>query len=367
MAKMRGYLTVVGAAALSGLLVPPGVRAQGPVAKNYQTVKVAEGIYAFVSPEPNTPLVNGNSVAVIGDDGVLVVDPGQFPSVARKVIGEIRHMTDKPVRFVVNTHWHPDHWAANGEYRQAFPGVAIVATSYTRRMIQTAAQPFVDPKNIESGLQGLRKVLEVGKRGDGSPIPADRKQYLADELTDYEDFVGELRQMRPAPPDLTFDQALTVHLGKREAKLMWLGRGNTGGDAVIYVPDAKVLMTGDLVVAPTPYAIGSFLGDWIETLNKLMAIEATTIVPGHGPVMHDWTYVKTEQGLLESVLTQVRQAAGDGLSLEGARKKVDLESYRKQLCGDSTRRDIAFREFFSKPAVERAYEEAKLNSEEGLH
>jgi glyoxylase-like metal-dependent hydrolase (beta-lactamase superfamily II) len=367
MAKMKANVAVLSAGALAVVLASPGARAEGPAAKNYQTVKIAEGIYGFISPEPTTPLVNGNSVAVIGDDGVLVVDPGQFPSVARRVIGEIRQITDKPVRFVVNTHWHPDHWAANGEYRQAFPGVTIITTSYTRLMMETKAQQFVDPKAIESGLQGLREFLKAGRRPDGSPIAPDRKQFLTDELTDYEDFVGELKQVKLATPNLTFDQSATVHLGAREVRLMWLGRGNTGGDAVIYVPDAKVLMTGDLVVAPTPYAIGSFLGDWIATLDKLMALDAAVIVPGHGPVMHDWTYVRTEQKLLDTVLAQVRQAVSQGLSLEDTRKKVDLEAYRKQLCGDSSRRDIAFREFFSKPSVERAYDEAKLLSEEGLH
>jgi glyoxylase-like metal-dependent hydrolase (beta-lactamase superfamily II) len=356
---MRTAGLAVALGALAGRLAV----AQGPVAKNYQMVRVADGVVAFVSPEPVTPLVNGNCVAVIGDDGVLVVDPGQFPSVARKVIGEIRKLTDKPVRFVVNTHWHPDHWAANGEYRAAFPGVVVVATTYTSTMMRTKALQFIDPKVIESGLDGLRGVLKTGNRGDGSPIPEGFRRFLADELTDYQDFVGELKQVTPAFPDVTFDYDLTVNLGRRAVELKWLGRGNTGGDAVIYVPDAKVVMTGDLVVAPTPYAIGSFLGDWVVTLDKLMATGATAVVPGHGPVMHDWAYAKTVQSLLGSVLTQVRQAVRDGSSLEETRKKVDIESYRVQLCGGAERREIAFREFFTKPAVERAYEEAKLEGE----
>jgi len=353
----------VGLAATLAVLRAQAVLGEPPVAKNYETVRVADRIVAFVSPEPKTPLVNGNSVAVIGDDGVLVVDPGQFPSVARRVIGEIRKLTDKPVRFVVNTHWHPDHWAANCEYRAAFPGVVVITTGHTATMMRTKARQFIDPKTIESGLAGLREFLKAGKGSDGSAIPAGFKQFLSDELTDYEDFVGELKQVTPTFPDVTFDRDLTVQLGRREVRLMWLGRGNTGGDAVIYVPDAKVVMTGDLVVAPTPYAIGSFLGEWMTTLDKLMAIDATTVIPGHGPVMHDWAYARSVQGLLGSVMTQVRQAVRDGLSLEDARKKVDVESFRTQMCGGAERREIAFREFFTKPAVERAYVEAKLDGE----
>jgi len=356
----------VKAAGVAAVLTVAAVRSSfgaGPVAKNYEKVNVANGVVAFLSPEPMTPLVNGNCVAVIGDDGVLVVDPGQFPSVARRVIGEIRQLTDKPVRYVVNTHWHPDHWAANGEYRKAYPGVVVVSTSYTSTMMRTKALQFIDPKAIESGVDGLQQVLKAGTRKDGSQIPEGFKRYLADEFTDYTDFVGELKEVTPAFPDVTFDRDLTLHLGNREVKVMWLGRGNTGGDAVIYVPDVKVVMTGDLVVAPTPYAIGSFLGEWVVTLDKLMAFDAATIVPGHGPVMHDWTYARSVQALLRAVLAQTKDAVGQGLSLEDTRTKVDLGTFSARMCGGSERREIAFREFFTKPAVERAYTEAKLEGE----
>ena len=101
----------------------------------YETVKVAEGIYAFVPPEPRGGLVSGNSIAVNGDDGVLVVDTGHFPTLARKMIADIRRLTDKPVRYVVNTHWHPDHVFGNGAYREAFPDVNVLAHVETRRLM----------------------------------------------------------------------------------------------------------------------------------------------------------------------------------------------------------------------------------------
>ncbi|MDQ6829878.1 MAG: MBL fold metallo-hydrolase [Gemmatimonadota bacterium] len=86
---------------------------------SYQTVKVADGIYAFITPEERSGFQAGNSVAVIGDDGVLIVDSGNLP-VTRRQIAELRKLTDKPVRYLVNTHWHPDHNLGNAEYRAAF-------------------------------------------------------------------------------------------------------------------------------------------------------------------------------------------------------------------------------------------------------
>src|SRR5580692_8314728 len=94
--------------------LPPGMT-------TYETVKLAEGIVGFIPPENNTPFVSGNSVAIIGDDSVLVVDSGHAPSTTARIISEIKHMTDKPVRFLVNTHWHPDHNSGNGLYKEAFP------------------------------------------------------------------------------------------------------------------------------------------------------------------------------------------------------------------------------------------------------
>src|SRR5436853_580267 len=104
-----------------GLVLTPSVpRAQiasryGPTLSSYTTARIAEGVYAFLAPDSKTPLVSGNSVAVIGRDAVLVVDTGHVPAVTRKMIAEIRRLTPAPVRYVVNTHWHFDHVAGNGE------------------------------------------------------------------------------------------------------------------------------------------------------------------------------------------------------------------------------------------------------------
>jgi len=98
----------------------------------YDTVKVADGIHAFLPKRTGSAVVSGNSVAVIGDEGVLVVDSGHFPSATRRMIREIRALTKQPVRYLVNTHWHGDHIRGNAIYREAFPGIAIVSTPSTR-------------------------------------------------------------------------------------------------------------------------------------------------------------------------------------------------------------------------------------------
>jgi cyclase len=338
-------------------------QAAGHAAKlpGHETVKVADGVYAFISAESNNAIVSGNSVAVIGGDGILVVDSGNFPSETRRIIAEIRQLTSLPVRYLVHTHWHRDHTDGDSEYRAAFPNVVIISTPYTRKMITDRAMKNLD-EEIKMGPEYagyLRKLAQDGRDGSGRVLSAEEKTYNNDFAESIEAAVAEFKQVKLLLPDETFDQNLDVHLGKREIQLRFLGRGNTGGDAVIYVPDARVVMAGDLLVYPTPYVFDSYFSDWIQTLGKIKAMGAITIVPGHGPVQHNNDYIDLVSSLLESFTSQVQQAVLENLSLDDTRKKVDVRSFEKQFAGDNANRRRNFEAYFLGMAVERAYKEAK--------
>ncbi len=334
--------------------------------QSFEQVRVGEGIVAFIAPESNSMLVSGNSVAVIGDDGVLVVDSGHFPSLARREIAEIRRLTDKPVRFLVNTHWHPDHLAGNSEFRKAYPGVVIISTDYTRTQIEQQVPKYIGSREkYEQYSQHYRDVLRKGVNKDGQPLTADDRRFFEQEVKNGEISVRERSwEATLTLPDATFHDSMTVHLGKREVRLLWLGRGNTGGDAVIYVPDSQVVMTGDLVVSPIPYAYGSYLSEWRNTLHRIKELGATTIVPGHGPVQHDWTYIDQLDAALQMVIDKVSQGVAKGQSLEDIRKDIDFEPYRRQFCGGDAARLRVFKIGFETQATERAYQEARFEAEE---
>lgn len=334
--------------------------AQNNVAKDFSTVKVADGVYAFITPESKTPMVNGNCVAVIGDNGVLVVDTGQFHSVTDRMIEEIKKLTAQPVRLLVTTHWHGDHNLAAVEYRKAFPGVVFVSHPETRRYMAKYA-PYMDalPKEMPKMLAEFKQTLASGKRKNGQALTANQKRYIQAEIADLESAMPDIQKAKQDLPDMTVGNEAKFYLGKREVQLLHLGRGNTAGDLMVYVPDVKVLMTGDVVVAPTPYSFGSYPGEWIQVFDKLIAMDTAAIVPGHGPVMHDKDYIRTLKRLVETTRTQVQAAVKQGLSLEETRKRVDLASFRTQLAGDNYFRQRAFDDFYAQPAVEQAYKEAK--------
>jgi cyclase len=354
-------------ACLVGILfVRPGsVGAQiapryGSVFEGSAAERLAEGVYAFIAPDSKTPYFNGNTLVVIGDDGVLVVDSGDALSATRKTIDAIKRLTPLPVRFLVNTHWHWDHTLGNGEYRAAFPGVTIISTSRTRDLMDTKGRENLagSVAAIPPYLDTLRQALAAGTRRDGTSLtPADRT-FLQAQIDDLGRGLGFYKEAVVALPDVTFERELTLRLGGRVVKIMAFGPGNTAGDAVVYVPDAKVAASGDLVVAPTPFAYDSFIFDWPAAMTRLTALDAAVIVPGHGPVMRDWAYARTVTELLESVGAQVRRAVARGLSLEEARKAVDVSAIRTRMTGDDPILQRNFDQFFLAAAVDSAYQEA---------
>lgn len=133
----------------------------------FETVKVADGVHAFIAHQTQSPLVSGNSVAMVGDDGVLVVDTGHFPSGTRRMIAAIRKLTPQPVRWVVNTNWHPDHNTGNSVYRDAFRQITILSTHATRDAFETEL-PKYEVGPMKAQLPLLREALRTGRTPRGN-------------------------------------------------------------------------------------------------------------------------------------------------------------------------------------------------------
>ena len=330
-----------------------------PAERRFEVVEPGPGILAFIAAPTSGSFPSGNVVAVIGEEAVLVVDSGRFPTLARRMVAEIRKRTDKPVRYLVHTHWHLDHIAADTVFREAYPDAVFLATGYTRRRMIDKQIPYVrDLAQTDAGyVRDLEAYLAGGKKRDGSPIPDDLRRSVSRDIADLKLEMAELGGVALVAPNLTFEKELTVHLGKREVRIAFLGKGNTAGDAVVIVPDARVVVTGDLLVAPVPYGYGCHPAEWIETLEALVAIDAAAIVPGHGPIMRDWGYAAKVSALLAALRTQVAAAYAEGATLEQARQGVNLDALRAGFAGDDPQLQQAFDAFFVSSAVERAYQE----------
>jgi cyclase len=328
--------------------------------QDFETVKVAEGIYAFIATESNSGVVQGNVVLIVGNDSAMLVDSGQFPSLADRMAVKVKEVTQKPVRHLVNTHWHGDHLLANHVFKKRFPGLIVVAHENTVVLGEKNYGKFAEQvKGYPKLIQDLRALVKSGKSTKGRVLTEEEKTGLAIDADALESSLADLTASRYEPAEKTFQKEISFDLGKRNVRVMNLGRGNTSGDAVILIPDAKVVVTGDTVVYPTPYSFGSYHSEWMDVLKKMTELGADTYIPGHGPVMKDTGYLETLIALLGDVRTQVRAAVKENLSLEEVRKKVTLDDWKQRLAGDNPDRRRAFKDFFLDPGIERAYKEAK--------
>jgi glyoxylase-like metal-dependent hydrolase (beta-lactamase superfamily II) len=349
---------------LAGLLTAiswtiPAV-AQSPAPADYDIVRLADGVYGVmwratpISPEPNV-------LIVVNDDDVLVVDSSMFPSTARTIIAEIKKITPKPVRYLVNTHWHDDHVFGNAEFKDAWPGVLIIGHPNTRTDAQEQAFGAI-PQDIENNKAALAKyegILRAGKTDDGTPLTDERRARVHTVIGYYTRYAKEAPTVRTALPDVLVTRDLTIHSGGRTIAIRYLGRGNTRGDLVVHLPKERLVATGDLVVAPTPFGFGSYYADWAETLASMQQLDASTLFLAHGPVQHDWTYVATLRRVLTDLVTRVNEQVGKGATLEQVQKSVTLDDWKKTLAGDDDLEKRAFDAYFVQPAVERQYKLAK--------
>jgi glyoxylase-like metal-dependent hydrolase (beta-lactamase superfamily II) len=146
--------------------------------------------------------------------------------------------------------------------------------------------------------------------------------------------------------------------GDRTIDIRHFGWGNTPGDLVVYLPKEQVAVTGDLVVWPTPFVFDSHIASWRASLDSVRALRATTLIPGHGPVMRDYAYVELVAMALQSVQNQTEAARARGLDLAATRKAVDVAALGRQFTGGDKVRRLSWQNYFVDLAVQRAFEQA---------
>jgi cyclase len=223
------------------MLVCLGFIGSTAFAKDYGKVtgqKVAEGIYLFTTTPYADVSLSGNSVAILSDDGVLVFDSSATPETAATVLSEIRKLTEKPVRYLVNSHWHWDHWGGNQTYQAAFPGLQIITHEKTRELMLTV-EPRWNAKGLKEDLpqflDGFEKQIAAAKAKNAPP---ERMQAAEERLAVDRNFLAQKKSLRKTYPNLTFSDSMTILLGGREIQLLH-AQAITAGDTYLYLPKEK--------------------------------------------------------------------------------------------------------------------------------
>lgn len=336
-------------------LVPPCCAADyGKVTRS----KIADGLYLFTTSRYGDVGFGGNAVAILTDEGVVMFDSSGTPASGQAILSEVRKLTDKQVLFVINSHWHWDHWGGNQIFKAAFPNVQFLSSAKNRDLMMTVAVAWNKP-GLERDLPNYIAQQKTDlAAAEGKHLPESELASMRELLAADEDFLQQKLSVKYTVPNATFSDSITLYLGGREIRVLHVC-AITPGDTYIYLPKEKVLITGDILVNPIPFAVGgSYPQEWIETLQKLEALDVDTVIPGHGDVERDKNYLRQNLRLFQHVLADVKDARAKGATVE--QTKAALNNSAATYAADIALPDRwlpAFKSVFLEVFVNRAYHE----------
>jgi len=341
----REVLAGLGAAAFAaaapspslGSLLRPTPRAWSQNATGgplFRIQRVTDGVYAAIAKP--AAMINCNAAIIVGSDHAVVVDAHSKPSAARALISQIRaEVTDRPVRYVVNSHFHWDHSQGNLAYPEAFgAGTQVVSSTGTREWLEREGV-----KRLRESLESIPKqIADLKKQAAASTKDGDRKA-LAGQVGELEAYLKEMTppEKQIKLPTVTFERRLVIHHGEREVHLLFLGRGHTAGDVVVYVPSEKVVATGDLMHSVLPYMADGYPDDWSGTLTALESLDFDRVVAGHGSVQEGKSVLRFFRSYIDELNEASSRAVERGTSLAEVQKSLMPERL-KSLAGDQMTR-----------------------------
>jgi cyclase len=248
--------------------------------------QLTPNVYAYV--QAKATWYWNNAGFIVGKDYVVVVDSLATVGLTRKFRDEIGKVTDKPIRYLINTHHHGDHIYAN----HIFSGATIISHDYCRR---------------EAVEQGIRD--------------PDLMNTIFPEF--------DFRGIAVTPADITFDKQLALHMNEREIRLLHFGPGHTAGDIIVYLPEEGIIFAGDFIfLYSTPLGMeGSFAG-WLRNLDVVANLDAKTYVPGHGPVCGVEGLNLCRDYLL-FVQREAKKRFNKGNTVDEAVKDIDLGQFKQ--------------------------------------
>lgn len=352
------------AALLAASPTPSAFAAADPKAMApFEASQLAPGVHVLKTPETYRGGYIGNITVIEQRDGFVIVDSGGAAGDGRRISAFIRGRSAKPVKAVIVTHWHHDHPLGVSAIRDTWPRVRIIATQQTRDAMLGTALKYVALKPSDKidaqTLNQLSGSLSRARAGIADPAtPEDMRGRYRRMIGDVEARMGDVGGTYLVPPTETFAKELLLDDPDAPVRLLYLGRANTDGDAIAWLPRQRIVAAGDVVVAPTPFGFYSFPGEWLDVINRITSLNFALLVPGHGEVQRDTAYLDRLAETIADIRRQVGDLARQGLTLEQVKAKVDYSAQMARF-GDTPRNRQTFEAFWLKPMTVNAWLEAK--------
>ncbi len=284
---------------------------------------IQPGIYHAVGT--GNLAVGCNGSIFVNEDDVLVVDSHITPAAAWALLEEIKKITDKPVRTVVNTHFHFDHAHGN----QVFPeGVEIIGHEFTRqKLVDGASKGGRSWDLFVGGLPARIGEMEAELKAAQDASDPTKAEELKKNIEIQKHYQDATNAIVVTPPTTTLSQRMTLFRGGREIQLLYFGRGHTGGDVVVYLPQEKVLATGDLLTAGLSYMGDGYPEEWVETLEELKGLDFEVVLPGHGQAFREREKIDFFQAYLRDLSEKIGKMHAEGVSAADAAQRIDMTSH----------------------------------------
>lgn len=318
---MRAGVSLLFAVFVAGWLWTDG-RAQSPgpvVSGAHRFEKITDGVYYATSS--GTMQVGANSPIFVNETEALIVDSETSPAAGRALIQDVKAVTDKPIKYVVDSHYHYDHLFGNQVFA---PDVQIIGHDHTRERLKVNT---LEQYTFLTSIRPIAGRVETLRQRIAQEKDPQQKAALERQVQNSLSYQEQVKEVKQTPPNLTFDNTMTLVRGGREFRFLYLGRGHTDTDVVVFLPKERIVATGDLMESIISYMGDSYPEEWIATLEKLKALDFDTVLPGHGVPFKGKERITAFQDYLRDLNAQAATLRRQGLSAEAAAEKIDLTKH----------------------------------------
>lgn len=323
---------------------------------NYlETIKVTDSIYVF---KPKIDWSHGNGTAIIGKDGIFFIDTYIMSTYAAEAIQKLSVISKLPVKYVLNTHWHYDHVMGNYEFKKAYTDCRFIMQDSTYHYMEKMVRPVVetDLETTQESIQLLEKQIKDRKTYNGLPITDSMLPFWEWQSKEAKEYLENYRPLEFVNADITFSDSLTFHWGNQTLKLIHVNlHAHSEGDVIVWIPEKRIVITGDIVVSPTPYETQPNAPGMIKAIQTVIDLKPKIIIPGHGIVQHDLSYVNLEIEAFVSYLREAEKAVNNGIPMMEASKYIKLDELDYKFTGGDDLKKWALRSFFKGQIIYQTY------------
>jgi cyclase len=299
-------------------------RAQAPGASTqlFDIQKVADGVY-FALAHPQA-LTNCNAAIFVNSQDVLVVDAHSKPSAAASLIAQIKkEVTTKPVRYLVNTHFHWDHTQGDAAYRATGSKVEIIASETTKQLLAQNAR-----NRLKESLDGVPKIIDGLQARLAKASAAVDKDFFREQIRLAQAYQVEMKSFTPELPDITFAKSHVIKDRAHDLHIEFHGRAHTAGDVAVFCPQQRVVATGDAIIGFLPNIADGYPREWPGTISSIGELTADHLLPGHGTVQNKYDRANQLRNYIEELTGLVEAGKKAGKPLAELQKTITPASVK---------------------------------------